>query len=251
MIEAAIALLGPWRSPALAFAVALVVAVLARPAPGMAGVAAALGLLAGLFDVFGVMIVTPRMLPERLPWLVLAAALVGLTLQPAHLGTRGKAVLAACLVLAASWWMLGAPRDLADLTRVALLAPVVAAVFALALVQWRREGGTRPAWRGAAAGAAMAVGFWLAGAPLLFAGLAASVAAAGLGAAFGVAGREGARIGDAGTLPLAAGIAGTAVAAGLAWPGAAVIAASALGVLVLALPLPGPDERGPRSGGPT
>jgi hypothetical protein len=246
MIEAAIALLGPWRSPALAFAVALGVAVLVRPAPAMAGVAAALGLIAGLFDVFGVMIVTPRMLPERLPWLVLAAALVGLVLQPAHLGARGKAMLLVCLVLPSSWWMLGAPRTLADLARLVLLAPAVAAAFALALAQWRRERGTRPAWRAAAAGAAMAVGLWLAGAPLLFVGLAASVAAAGLGAAFGAAGREGARIGDAGTLPLAAGIAGTAVAAGLAWPDAMVIAAATLGILVLAVPLPehGTEHRG-------
>ncbi len=241
MIEAGIALLGPWRSPALAFAVALVAALLVRPVPRMAGVAAALGLLAGLFDVFGVMIVTPRMLPERLPWLVLAAALAGLALQPAHLGARGKAVLVACLVLPASWWMLGAPRTLADLTRVALLAPAVAAAFALALAQWRRERGTRPAWRGGAAGAVMAAGLWLAGAPMLFAGLAASVAAAGLGAGLGAAERDGVRIGDAGTLPLAAGIAGTAVAAGLAWPDPVVIAAAALGVLVLALPLPDQD----------
>jgi hypothetical protein len=238
MIEAAVALLGPWRSPALAFAVALGVAVLARPAPSMAGVAAALGLLAGLFDVFGVMIVTPRMLPERLPWLVLAAALIGLVLQPAHLGARGKAVLLVCLVLPAAWWMLGAPRAPADLARLALPAPAVAAAFALALAQWRRERGTRPAWRGAAAGAVMAIGFRLAGAPLLFAGLAASVAAAGLGAALGAAGRAGARIGDAGALPLAAGAAGTAVAAGLAWPGTGVVAAGALGLLVLALPVP-------------
>lgn len=238
MIEAAIALLGPWRSPALAFAVAFGAALLVRPAPAMAGVAAALGLLAGLFDVFGVMIVTPRMLPERLPWLVLAAALVGLVLHPAHLGARGKAVLLVCLVLPSSWWMLGTPRTLPDLTRVALLAPAVAAAFALALAQWRRDRGTQPAWRGAAAGTVLAVGFTLAGAPRLFSGLAACAAGAALGAALGVAGREGARIGDAGTLPLAAGIAGTAVAAGLAWPNAMVIAAATLGVLVLALPLP-------------
>lgn len=242
MIEAGIALLGPWRSPALAFAVALVAALLVRPVPRMAGLAAALGLLAGLFDVFGVMIVTPRMLPERLPWLVLAAALAGLALEPARLGARGKPVLLACLVLPATWWMLGAPRTIADLMRVALLAPAVAAAFALALAQWRRDRGTRPAWRGAAAGAALAVGFRFAGAPMLFEGLAASVAAAGLGAALGVAGRDGARIGDAGTLPLAAGVAGTAAAAGLAWSDAMVIAAAALGVLVLALPLPDQDQ---------
>jgi hypothetical protein len=238
MIEAALALLGPWRSPALAFAVALGAALLVRAAPAMAGVAAAVGLLAGLFDVFGVMIVTPRMLPERLPWLVLAAALAGLVLQPAHLGARGKAVLLVSLVLPSSWWMLGAPRSLADLMRVALLAPAVATAFALALAQWRRERGTQPAWRGAAAGTVLVMGFSLAGAPGLFSGLAACVAAAGLGAALGVAGRQGARIGDAGTLPLAAGIAGTAVAAGLAWPNPMVIAAATLGVLVLALPLP-------------
>jgi hypothetical protein len=238
MIEAALALLGPWRSPALAFAVALGAALLVRPVPAMAGVAAALGLLAGLFDVFGVMIVTPRMLPERLPWLVLAAALVGLWLQRVQLGSRGKAVLLVGLVLPASWWMLGAPRNLPDLMRVAPLAPPVAAAFVLALTQWRRERGTQPGWRSAAAGAALVAGFSLAGAPALFSGLAACAVAAACGATLGVADREGARIGDAGTLPLAAGIAGTAVAAGLAWPNAMVIAAAALGVLVLALPLP-------------
>jgi hypothetical protein len=244
MIEAAIALLGPWRSPALAFAVAVVATLLVRPAPAMAGVAAALGLLAGLFDVFGVMIVTPRMLPERLPWLVLAAALVGLVLQPAQPGARGKAVLLVALALPASWWMLGAPRTPADLTRVALLAPGVAGAFALALAQWRRDRGVQPAWRGAAAGAVLAVGLSLAGAPALFAGLAACVAAAAFGTALGVAGRGDARFGDAGTLPLAAGIAGTAVAAGLAWPNATVLAAALLGLLVLALPLPDQGKEG-------
>ncbi len=238
MIEAAIALLGPWRSPALAFAVAFVATLLLRPAPAMAGVAAVLGLLAGLFDVFGVMIVTPRMLPERLPWLVLAAALVGLALQPAELGARARAALLVGLALPASWWMLGAPRSPADLMRVALLAPAVAAAFALALAQWRRDRGALPAWRAAAAGAVLAVGLSLAGAPALFVGLAACVAAAASGVALGVAGREDARIGDAGTLPLAAGITGTAVAAGLAWPTATVLAAALLGLLVLALPLP-------------
>jgi hypothetical protein len=186
--------------------------------------------------------VTPRMLPERLPWLVLGATVAGLLVQPAHLGARGRATLLLCLILPATWWMLGTPRTEEDLTRVALIAPVVTAAFALALAQWRRETGTRPAWRAAIAALLMAGGLSVAGAPALFPGLAACIAAAALGTLLGAASRPGVRVGDAGTLPLAAALAGTGVAAALAWPEEMVVAAAAVPIVILAVPFPGSDK---------
>jgi hypothetical protein len=244
MIDLVLGALGPWRSPALALVVALAVAALLRPWPALTGLAAGLGLVAGLFDVFGMMIVTPRMLPERLPWLALAAALVGAALQAARPGMRWRAGALVAAALAGAWWMLGAPRAADDLARVALLAPAVAAGLAFALAPWRCDGGMRPAVRAALAAVLLGLGLSLAGAPALFTGLAATAAAAAIGTHAGAAGRAGARAGDAGLLPLVAGTAGTAAAATLAWPGALVLAAAGASLLVLALPWPGrPNHR--------
>lgn len=237
MIELVLAALGPWRSPALAFAVALAGALLARARPSLAGLAAAAGLAAGLFDVFGVMLVTPRMLPERLPWLGLAAALAGAALAVVRPGPRARAALLVAGALAAAWWTLGAPRDLSAAAAVAAPAGPVAAAFALALAPWRAEAGTRPGVRAVLSASVLAGGLWLAGAPMLFIDLAACAGGAALGTLAGMAGRAGARIGDAGWLPLAAAIAGTAAAAALAWPG--VLLPAALALLPLVLPWPG------------
>lgn len=236
MIDLVLGALGPWRSPALAFAVALAAAALLRPWPALTGLAAALGLVAGLFDVFGMMVVTPRMLPERLPWLALAAALAGAALQAARPGMRWRAGALVAAALAGAWWLLGAPRAAGDLAQVALLLPGVAAFLALALAPWRREGGMRPGVRAALAAVLLGLGLALAGAPALFSGLAATVAAAAIGALIGAAGRAGAGTGEAGLLPLAAATAGTAVVASLAWPGGLVLAAGGVSLLVLVLP---------------
>lgn len=234
VIEAVLAVLGPWRSPALAFAVAVAAAGLARAAPALTGLALALGLLAGLFDAVGVMLVTPRMLPERLPWLVAAATVAGLVLAPVGLGRWGRRAAIAGLAAAAAWWLLGAPREAADLARVAPVAAVLAAGFAMALARWRRGGGLAAARRGGLAALVLAAGLWLAAAPALFVGLAACAAAAAAGT-LAAARAASAAIGDAGELALAAAIAGTAAVAALAWPEPGVIAAAALSLALLAL----------------
>lgn len=243
MIDLALSALGPWRSPLVAFAVALGAALAARARPSLAGLAAGAGVVAGLFDVFGVMLITPRMLPERLPWLALAAAAAGAVAGLVRPRPPARAGLFGAAAIAAGWWMLGAPRSPAGL---AGPLAAVAAGFVLALAPWRREGGMRPAVRAALAASVLAIGLRVAGAPMLFIGLAACVGAAALGALAGMAGRAGARLGDAGLVPLAAAVAGTGGAAALAWPGALVPAAAAASVLVLALPWPG---AGRESGG--
>ena len=237
MLDLLSSALGPWRSPALAFAVALGCAWLARARPPLARLACGAGLVAGLFDVFGVMLVTPRMLPERLPWLALAAALAGAALTAARPSRRLRPALLGAGALAAAWWVLGAPRSLSAAAALAVPAGPVAAGFALALAPWRDEGGRRPAARAALAAATLGVGLWLTGAPTLFIGLAACTGGAALGTLAGTAGRVGVRIGDAGLAPLATGVAGTAVVAALAWPG--VNAPAALALLPLVLPWPG------------
>jgi hypothetical protein len=239
LIELLLSALGPWRSPLLAFAAALGAALVARARPSFAGLAAGVGVVAGLFDVFGAMLITPRMLPERLPWLALAAAAAGAVSALVRPRLRTRAGLLGAAALAASWWMVGAPRSAAGLAGLAGPFAAVAASFVLALAPWRQERGMRPAVRAALAAAVLAVGLRLAGAPMLFIGLAACVGAAALGALAGMAGRAGARLGDAGLLPLAASVAGTGCAAALAWPGALVPAAAAGSVLVLASPWPG------------
>lgn len=239
MIELLLAALGPWRSPAVAVAVALAGALLARVRPGLTGLAAGAGVVAGLFDVFGAMLVTPRMLPERLPWLALGAALAGVALEAGRPARRSRAALLGAASLAATWWMLGAPRAVSAAAVLAADAVPVAAGFALALAPWRREAGMRPAVRAVLAASVLAAGLSAAGAPTLFTGLAACAAAAAIGTLAGAAGRTGARLGDAGLLPLAAAIAGTAAAAALAWPGPLVPAAAAVALLPLALPWPG------------
>lgn len=238
MLEPLLMALGPWRSPLLAFAVALGTALAARPRPALAGVAAGAGLAAGLFDVFGAMLITPRMLPERLPWLALVAALIGAALDLAPLGRRLRGAVLVAGAGAAAWWMLGAPRTPADLAAVAGAAGPVAVVFLVALAPWRGEPDRRPALRALLAAIALASGLRAAGAPMLFVGLSACVGGAALGTLAGTAGRKAVRIGDAGHGPLAAVLAGTAAAAALAWPGAGVAAAGAAAALVLAAPWP-------------
>lgn len=212
-------LIAAWAQPPLvaflaSLALSLLLAWLGRPR--LAGLGAALGLAAALFLVFGVRMVTPRMLPERLPWLVLACGLGGLVAD--LLGGRGWLALLGSLAaaLGGAWFMLGAPRELPDLARIATEAGPVLAGFAVPL--WRlvpvRAGAAAAASASAAAGL-LAAGLWAGGSAAVFPGLAASAAAAaaGLLAASPV---RGASAGLAGTLALAGAIGGVVAASGLA-----------------------------------
>jgi hypothetical protein len=208
-----------WQPPVAAFTIALVVS-LALALAGfrrLAGLGAAAGLVAALFLVFGVRMVTPRMLPERLPWLVLAAGAGGLAGD--LLAPRGvlAGLFAALTALAGAWFMLGAPRAVPDLARILAEALPVLAAFAVPL--WRLAGSRASAAATAAAAAAaaavLALGLLVAGSAGAFVGFAALVAGAALGLlAAGLL--PGAAAGLSGALALSAGLAGVVVSAGLA-----------------------------------
>lgn len=226
-----------WQPPLAAFTIALAVSAGLALAGrrDLAGAGAAAGLAAALFLVFGVRMVTPRMLPERLPWLVLAAGVGGAVLD--LVGARGAiaALAAAATALGGGWFMLGAPRAVPDLARILGEALPVVAAFAVPL--WRLVGlrGSAAVTGAAAAAAAglLALGLWLAGSAVAFPGFAAMVGAAAL--ALLLAGLlRGAGAGLAGALALSAGLAGAAVSAGLAQRRPEIWAAAAAPLLGLA-----------------
>ncbi len=207
-----------FQPPLMAFALSLLLSGLLALAgrPRAAGLGAAVGLAAALFLVFGVRMVTPRMLPERLPWLVLAAGLGGLMGDLVGARAWAAALFSAVTALGGAWFMLGAPRVVPDLWRVAAEAAPVLVAFAVPL--WRlvpsRAGGVAAASALAAAGL-LAGGLWAGGSAVVFPGLAASAAAAAAGLLLAGSVR-GAGAGLAGALALAAAIGGVAAAAGLA-----------------------------------
>lgn len=227
-----------WQPPAIAFAVSLGLSLLlaAMGRRRAAGLAAASGLLVALFLVFGVRMVTPRMLPERLPWLVLAATALGLAGD--LLGLRGAALasVSGLAATAGGWFMLGAPRALPDLARIAAEGLPVLAAFAVPL--WRlvpARAGTAACASAAAACALLAAGLHLAGSATLFPGLALAAAGAALGAVVVGAALAGSGTGLSGSFALASAIAGIAVAAGLAQRAVPVWLASAAPLAGLAL----------------
>lgn len=220
------------RAPALAaLATLLLAALLGRLAPRAAGVAVGLGLAAGLFDLVGVRLVTPRLLPERLPWLVLGAAALGVLCRA--LSPRGRPAVAVAGALVGTWWMLGAPRQLPDLRQVAPDAPALLVGFLLASAPWAPTGGAGPALLVGLAAAAMAGAARLAGAPALVSALSLATAAAA--AAWLLARRGAEEGGDMALLPLAAGLAGAASVAWLSVSDAAVRLAVAAPLVVQAL----------------
>jgi hypothetical protein len=231
------------QPPLVALVIALVLGLAAALAgrPRLAGVAAALGLTAALFLVYGVRMVTPRMLPERMPWLVLAAGLGGMVGE--LLG--GRAMLAAGLgaltAFGGTWFMLGAPREMADLARVAAEAGPVLAGFAVPL--WRlvaTRASSASAGFGLTGAGLLAAGLWAGGSAAVFPGLAASAGAAALGLLLAGAVR-GAAAGLAGSLALGAAMGGVVAAAGLAQRGLPIWAGCLAPLAGLAL--------GPRAAG--
>ncbi|WP_291295798.1 hypothetical protein [Elioraea sp.] len=226
-----------YQPPLVAFVLSLALPLLLVLAgrPRVAGLGAAAALVVTLFLVFGARMVTPRMLPERLPWLVLGAAALGLAGDLVGLRGRLAGAVAAIGAVAAGWFMLGAPRVVPDLARV--LAESLPVLAAFAIPAWRlvpvRAGPVAPALTTAAA-LVLAAGLWFAGSAAVFVGLAMLVVAAGAGLLIVTWMRVGAGAGLAGTLALAAGLGGVAVAAGLAMRAPASWAAAAAPLMALA-----------------
>ncbi|MCS6855300.1 MAG: hypothetical protein NZ523_11185 [Elioraea sp.] len=214
--------------PALAsFAVSLIAAaLLGRIAPRAAWLAVPAGLLVGLIDLVGVRLVTPRLLPERLPWLVAASAAVA-----PFLADRGHAgwVASGLAALVGAWWLVGAPRTAPDLERVAASAPAVALLILAALAPWSVRSSRRELSSLALAAVAAAALLALAGAAPLFSALALVAAGAAIGAVLAPGAPSPPA---AAAVPLAAALAGTAAVAWLAEPSLAVSAAAALPVVL-------------------
>jgi hypothetical protein len=215
----------PWQGAAAALGTALLWALLLRLAGrrDLAALGAGAGLALGWVLTLGLPTASPRQLPERLPLLALAGLLAGLVL--AQWG-RGRARLtgigAALLVLAAGWWLAGAPLVPADLRRGALALLALSLLAAGVLLELRSPG------RAAAALALLLAGFWLAAPAGPWLVLAAAALAAALG---GLAG--GPAWGTAAALPVALGLAGLAAGPVLARGAAADWTAAAAGLAAL------------------
>jgi len=113
-----LSLLRDWHAAAAALAAALILGGLARAfgRPALATAAAGIGVATGWVLVLGVLVASPRQLPERLPLLAMAAAAGGVALAAA--GFRPWTWVAAMLAaLAGAWWLGGAPLVAADVAR--------------------------------------------------------------------------------------------------------------------------------------
>jgi hypothetical protein len=158
------------------------------------GLGLGLGVALGLTLILGLVWPSPRQVPERLPWLALAVALV-----PALAG-RARLWAAAALALAAGWWMSGAPLHGPDLIRAApRLAMIAALTLLLALGRPGLAG-----WRGIAAPLLMAGALSLAGAPGPLSLVALILAAAAGGTALAAQSGGAARAATAGSAARAA-----------------------------------------------
>lgn len=151
---------------------------LARWRPGLG---LGLGVALGLALVLGLGWPSPRQVPERLPWLALAVALV-----PALAG-RARLWAAAALALAAGWWMAGAPLHGPDLARA---APTLAMLATLTLLLAIGRPGLA-GWRGIAAPLLMAGALAVTGPPGPLFLIALILAAAAGGAALAARGGPG------------------------------------------------------------
>ena len=150
---------------------------LARWRPGLGpSLGLALGVALGLVLILGLVWPSPRQVPERLPWLALAVALL-----PAVVG-RARLWAAAGLALAAGWWMAGAPLHGPDLARGAPTLALIAALTLLLAVGRPGLAGGLAGWRGVAAPLLVAGALALAGPPGPLAPMALVLAAAAAGA---------------------------------------------------------------------
>lgn len=197
-----LALLSEWRDAVAALLVSLACAGLARAfgRPALATGAAGLGVAAGWVLALGVVVASPRQLPERLPLLAAVAAGGGLAL--AAMGFRRWTWAAAMLgALVGAWWLGGAPLVAADVARAGI--PLLGLALLATLTLFALDGPV-PA---VLAAAALCGGLLLAApfGPWLLLGVAVLAATLG-GMAGGLAWPPGARLGPA--------LAVTALAAG-------------------------------------
>ncbi len=180
--------LRPGPGAALAFLVALAIALLARRLRSVpwAAIAAGAGILAGWWASFGLLTATPRQLPERLPLLMLAmVVLVSLAGALARRWPRAAWPLAMLVSLLAGWWMAGAPQTLPDFGR---SWPVLTGVTLASLVMAAAGVGR---WSRLGAAAALALGLAAAGWPGPGSLLAVILLAGVLGAALPAASSHG------------------------------------------------------------
>jgi len=146
------------------------------------GAAVGVGLLLALWYLIGGQLVTPRLLVERLPYLVAVAFLLGAMLDATQ-APRWLVWLAVVLgALAGGWWLIGAPREFPDPWAFVRRLVVPAAILAASIGGLARAGGDAraPAAMLLAAAAGLLVAAGLAGVPTLYLVLAAAIVAAAL-----------------------------------------------------------------------
>lgn len=154
-----IAFLAPWSGAALAAAVALLLALLLRAMKQvpLSGLAAPVGIAIGWIVALGLLVASPRQLPERLPLLALAALPFGLAAQAFAARQVFLWLVVALGCLGTGWWMAGAPLTGADLQRTAVTIAAIAAGAALAYALMQA------AWQPLAAALAFAAALLVAG----------------------------------------------------------------------------------------
>lgn len=178
-----IAFLGIWSGPALAALVALLLALVLRAMKQvpLSGLAAPAGIAAGWIVTLGLILASPRQLPERLPLLSLAALVFGLAAQAVAKRQVFLWVVVGLGCLGTGWWMAGAPMTAADIQRGAVTIGAAAATaglgYALMQASWQPlaaalafaaallvAGIAGPAWLLAAIAVTAALAAWVGGA---------------------------------------------------------------------------------------
>lgn len=165
-------------------AAALAIRMVGGPGRGgqLAGAGIGIGVLVFLLMQLGLPELSPRHLVHRLPYTVAAGVLIGLAVDAANPGRGTRMLVTLAAILAAVWWLLGAPLGgVAPLDFLIDAAPLLAA-WAVVLLRLGRpvEDARWPAVTLAMAALGVAGLAWLNGGPFyLFGGLA--VAAASLG----------------------------------------------------------------------
>ena len=192
------------RAPLVAAGVALVVWLLGRGLRSalLQAAAAGMALCVGWGLALGGVPVVPLLPAERLPVLAVAALAVGLAVD---LFGLAAGLARSGLVVAAGWWLAGAPRSDAGAGLVLPQMACLALAVLLALRLLRAPGG---AWSACAAALALWGALAATGTAAVWTTLALVLVAASLGRAGAPGATETAR------LPMAAGLAGLA---GLAW----------------------------------
>jgi hypothetical protein len=188
------------RAPIMAAGLAVVLWLLGRgmrSAPLQAG-AAGIGLCVGWVLALGGLTLTPRLPAERLPALAVAALAAGMAVD---LSGRAAGLARFALVVAAGWWLAGAPRSDAEAGLVLPHMGCLALAGLLALRLLRAPGSP---WTTCAAAVALWGALAAAGAPGVWTTVSLVLLAASLGQVGAPRGAAAVR------LPMAAALAGVA-----------------------------------------